>query len=518
MTRAPESLRSRLVPLYAAAFLQAFALWVPIEKLFMITIGFDAASVGLMAAVYGAVVPVLEVPSGVLADRWSRRGVLLLASLAAVIAVVIGGFSQSVAAYMVSAAFLGVFFALQSGTFESIVYDTVLEETGDSEKFERTIGRVRLVESAALVIGAIAGAVIAEIASLRATYFLTAPLLLGSTAALFLFREPRLHKAEEPESLRRQIATTFRTILARGHLRAIVALTVAGSILAQGMLEFGPLWLVALAVPAALYGPQWAGLASALGLGGLLGSQVWFTRPWVVRLAAGVIVGACVSLTFLDLPLVVIGVQIVLTLLVVAVSIPVLRRLHDSVPSAIRAGVASGVGTLTWLTFVPFALVFGFVSERAGIDRGAWFLVALGAAVALLMMVVLPQAAPVIAAEPPTEVAAPERTFPADRFFPPDHPVAAGHWSVPPAEWSDLGERVEAGDTLEVARAAIEEMPAPLRRVIVLRDVEGRAPDDVREALELGPEEERVLLQQARGLVRARLEQHFERTGRDDGA
>ena len=66
----------RLAPLYAASFLQNLALWVPIEKLFMTTIGFNAASIGAMAAVYAVVVPVLEVPSGVLADRWSRRGVL----------------------------------------------------------------------------------------------------------------------------------------------------------------------------------------------------------------------------------------------------------------------------------------------------------------------------------------------------------------------------------------------------------------------------------------------------------
>jgi MFS family permease len=123
-----QLLRRRLRPLYAAVFLQNLALWVPIEKLFMTSIGFNPASIGAMAAVYAVVV--LEVPSGVLADRWSRRGVLVLASIAAIISVLIGGLSQSVAVYMVSAAFLGVFFALQSGTLESVVYDTVLEETG----------------------------------------------------------------------------------------------------------------------------------------------------------------------------------------------------------------------------------------------------------------------------------------------------------------------------------------------------------------------------------------------------
>jgi MFS family permease len=140
--------------------------------------------------------------------------VLILASIAAILSVVIGGLSQSVAVYMVSAGFLGVFFALQSGTLESVVYDMVLEETGGSDGFEKTIGRVRLVESVALVASALVGGAIAAVVSLRATYFLTAPLLAGAGAVLLLFREPRLHKAEAKESLRRQLASTYRTILA----------------------------------------------------------------------------------------------------------------------------------------------------------------------------------------------------------------------------------------------------------------------------------------------------------------
>jgi DNA-directed RNA polymerase specialized sigma24 family protein len=53
-------------------------------------------------------------------------------------------------------------------------------------------------------------------------------------------------------------------------------------------------------------------------------------------------------------------------------------------------------------------------------------------------------------------------------------------------------------------------MPAHLRQVIVLRDIEGGSPADVQRALGVSPDIERALLQQARALVRARLEQHFE--------
>ena len=68
----PHTLTRRLLPLQIGVALQGLILWVPIEKLFMTEIGFDAASVGTMAAAYAAVVPLLEVPSGILADR--RRG------------------------------------------------------------------------------------------------------------------------------------------------------------------------------------------------------------------------------------------------------------------------------------------------------------------------------------------------------------------------------------------------------------------------------------------------------------
>jgi MFS family permease len=192
--------------IYLAAFLQNVALWVPIEKLFMTDIGFDNGSVAVMAAAYAAVVPLLEVPSGILADRWSRRGVALLAQSALIVSVVIGGLSPNVGVYIVAALFLGVFFAMQSGTFESIAYDTALEETGDSTVFERTIGRVRFVESAGLVMSALVGGLLAEVVPLRATYFMTAPFIVLGAVAVLRFREPRLHRAEDAQPLRPQIA------------------------------------------------------------------------------------------------------------------------------------------------------------------------------------------------------------------------------------------------------------------------------------------------------------------------
>ena len=128
----------RLRPLYLALALGGLMLWVPVEKLFMTELGFDATAVGIMAGVYALVVPLLEVPSGILADRWSRKGVLMSAYAALLASVLVCGLAGDVTTYVIGAGLLGVYLALQSGTLESMVYDVLQEELGDGGGFEAT--------------------------------------------------------------------------------------------------------------------------------------------------------------------------------------------------------------------------------------------------------------------------------------------------------------------------------------------------------------------------------------------
>jgi len=78
--------------------------------------------------------------------------------------------------------------------------------------------------------------------------------------------------------------------------------------------------------------------------------------------------------------------------------------------------------------------------------------------------------------------------FPADRFLPGDDPEWPGHRASPPREWA--GARVDDNGALAEVRAAILALPPELRRVIVLRDVAGRSPEQVRAALGLGAVDE----------------------------
>ncbi len=378
-------LHRRLLPLHVAAFLQGFFLWVPVEKLFMSEIGFTPATIGVMAAAYAAVVPLVEIPSGILADRWSRRGTLVVGCIALLLCSLVGGLSENVLTYVLSALALGVFFALNSGTFEAAVYDTVLEETGGGEAFTASIGRIRFVESTAFVTSALAGGWIAGMTSPRLTYFLTIPFAALAILAYLRFDEPRLHMTEEQPPLRSQLAVTYRTLATRGTVRPIVAVAVTTAVLMQGVIEFGPLWLVALAAPAVVFGPYWAALMSTFGLGGILAGRLRLGRPAVLRIALAVLVLSSLALNLRTHLAVVTVAQVALALVLVVASIHATQQLHDAVPSTIRAGVASGVGALSWIAFLPFALVFGVVSEQYGVHAAGWLITAAVALVSVLL-------------------------------------------------------------------------------------------------------------------------------------
>lgn len=380
-----DPLTRRLLPLYVAAFTQVFCMWVATEKLFMTEIGFDASAMGLMAAMYAMFVPLVEIPSGVLADRWSRRGVLIVASAALILSTLVGGLSHNVPTYVLSAFILGIYFAMASGTFEAIVYDTVLEETGNSKDFERREGRVRLFSSLGGLIAALSGAAVAALTSPRVTYFVTIPVLAISVIALMKFREPQLHKMKIASSLKDHVATTYKALLQKNKLLPMIALLALGAMLSQLLLEFGSLWLVELGAPLALYGLSFGALVAAMGLGGFLAGRVNFYKTPVV---VGVIIAmiACsLSMVYLQDAYVITAAQVAIMVMIVLMSILFTKLLHDSVQSHIRAGVASGVGAFSWILFVPASLTFGWVANKHGIFSSGWLMVALAVAACMIL-------------------------------------------------------------------------------------------------------------------------------------
>jgi RNA polymerase sigma-70 factor, ECF subfamily len=96
-----------------------------------------------------------------------------------------------------------------------------------------------------------------------------------------------------------------------------------------------------------------------------------------------------------------------------------------------------------------------------------------------------------------------------DHFVPEGEP-GAGAWASPPEPWPE--DRLLAEETRAVIERAIAELPPTQAAVVTMRDVEGLSSEEVQEALDITPGNQRVLLHRGRQKVRAALETYLSPT------
>jgi RNA polymerase sigma-70 factor (ECF subfamily) len=106
---------------------------------------------------------------------------------------------------------------------------------------------------------------------------------------------------------------------------------------------------------------------------------------------------------------------------------------------------------------------------------------------------------------------APGREIPLDEAVPPDLDLAAKERFV---DWSQQPlDAAQRSQTRRLLEAALEQLPADYRMVILLRDVEGLSTQETADALGLGLSAVKMRLHRARLELRQRLDAHFKRQG-----
>ncbi len=98
-TPVAQPVKKRLRPLYATGFIHSFVLWYSIEKLFMRSVGLNDYLITIATLVYIVVMMTANIPLGILADRWSRKGVLYIATCALIGSSLVCGLSHGLAMY-----------------------------------------------------------------------------------------------------------------------------------------------------------------------------------------------------------------------------------------------------------------------------------------------------------------------------------------------------------------------------------------------------------------------------------
>jgi MFS family permease len=369
--RAARPAALRLRPLYATGFIHGFVLWYSVEKLFMRSLGLNDYLITVATLVYIVVMMTANIPLGVLADRWSRKGVLYVATCALIASSVICGLSHGLAMYATGVSAWGIYYAAYAGTYDSVIYDVVLEETGSADGYERCYGRLQMFDSLAFIVSALLSACVAHYTSLRLEYFLTIPLTCCAFFTLRRFREPSLHRRTPKAGLPAHLGQVLRCAAKPGVAWIVVAL-VANCVALRLLIEFCQLWYLGLALPVVWYGPSCALLHSGAWGGGALAGRLRSGRTVAVT---GFCTLAAAGGLFARDPALVVASQVAAIMGVTVLTIVLTRYLHEAMPSNIRAGASSVVSTIGYALFVPTALGLGLVSRAHGIFEASVFVI-----------------------------------------------------------------------------------------------------------------------------------------------
>lgn len=360
----------------------------------MRTIGFDDATTGLMVIMMSIMILVVETPSGILADRWSRKYVAILGVVSLSMCAVILGTSNSIPVFIAGTMLWGTYSAFYSGTYESMIYDTVLEEGQPAHRFQHMLGSMRIVEGSGFFVGAIIGGIIASQVGLRETYLYSLPLLALSAVFLWRFKEPTLHKSGTIEPIVGHISKTFGSVLKRRFLIPALIASVLFSAVVTTTFELSQLWFIQLDTPIIWFGIIAAVLFSTWGFGGVLTKRLTHALSakivsFICVLSYGVlIVSRSTIITFIA--------QCVACAGLVALGILLLQYIHDNLNSKLRAGSASVIGSLTRILIIPLTYVFTAVSHQFSVFGATWVLlgVTMIAAIAMSRINLTPRATP----------------------------------------------------------------------------------------------------------------------------
>ena len=357
-----------------------------INTLFLLSAGLTNTQAFVVNAFYTAGAFVFEVPTGVVADTRGRRTSYLWGTVTLLFSTLLYLFMWQTQApvwgWAIASILLGLGFTFFSGATEAWLVDA-LASTGFDGPLESVLARGQVVSGAAMLVGAVAGGVVAQFSSLAVPYIIRAVLLgLTFVVALRFMHDlgfTRMDQANVVAEVKTVLRESVRTGLGNPNLRWLIL----SSFFLSGVAFYGFYAMQPFLLQ--LYGDEsafgLAGLAAAVFAGAqILGGLV---VPWIQKVFSRRTTAILVGTTLSTVSLVMIGLGRsfwpVATALVAwaffySAVFPVRQAfLNGCIPSSQRATVLSLdalIGSAGGAVTQP---VLGRVADRSG--YGASYLV-----------------------------------------------------------------------------------------------------------------------------------------------
>lgn len=195
----------------------------PVYTLFLLSRQMNLTHVLTLESILALGILLWEVPSSLLADRWGRKRMIVLARFLELVGAMPMLWARGFAAFAVLYFISGLAIATQSGALEAYVYETM----GERSDMTRRLGFIHAAQSAGTLVGSLVGGLILARTS-EEGYLLCLGLSILATipalVAALLLRRDVPKAAEAHASLREILQTGLRSVFTSAAVLVLVLL------------------------------------------------------------------------------------------------------------------------------------------------------------------------------------------------------------------------------------------------------------------------------------------------------
>lgn len=331
--------------------------------------------------VFALTLVVLEIPFGLIVDRFGRKMGMIIGTSFECLSFLVLLHAFSLSSFLFAMVLAGIGTAAISGTEDALLYES-MQQTGASDRFGQTVGRMNAVGLGTAGGAALLGAWLAQSLDLITHYYLSFGFLVCAVLASCLLSDT--HSAR-PATERTNDSGWNRLLKIPAFVR-IVLFTVMFGTTITFLDEFWQLYVRDQGIAVSWFGIILISLMTAQGMGNLLPKP---TRPytvlcyWLLLYMSGIILLAVIEGRWSVLLL--IGI-----FLIYGWSEPVLTTLlQDCLPDGRRATGSSVVSFVESLATMAAGLGFGHISQTIGLNGAYFYLGLTGLLLGFGMMFVL---------------------------------------------------------------------------------------------------------------------------------
>lgn len=160
-----------------------------IERLFWQQRGMNVQMVVYCEIIYAVTIVLFEIPSGILADKFGRKRLLVINSALAAVEFIILLFANSFWIFGIAVSLSGIGKAFSSGSQNALLYDSLLVEKKENS-FEKFLGRLYAVDFTGSMIAALSGSILANMFGFEFNYIVSFFSMFFAFIITLSLREP----------------------------------------------------------------------------------------------------------------------------------------------------------------------------------------------------------------------------------------------------------------------------------------------------------------------------------------